>query len=202
MYDKGNNLRIEVTINNPKDFKVMKEKEVIVEHQKLETIKQWVPMGKSITNLYRYVEISKSITKRYMDALPEIDTDTIHVNELKEISSKKEIVTFLINTNQDFKKTYECYQGIINSINDKDFTKFKNIIYNQDKYLPDKMKKALKLFRDNIKYIENSFRYDINNGVIEGTNNLIKSLKRIAFGYKKHSHYINRIFLIKGLIKG
>ena len=91
MYDKGNNLRIEVTINNPKDFKVMKEKEVIVEHQKLETIKQWVPMGKSITNLYRYVEISKSITKRYMDALPEIDTDTIHVNELKEISSKKEI---------------------------------------------------------------------------------------------------------------
>ena len=79
MYDKGNNLRIEVTINNPKDFKVMKEKEVIVEHQKLETIKQWVPMGKSITNLYRYVEI------------PEIDTDTIHINELKEISSKKEI---------------------------------------------------------------------------------------------------------------
>ena len=91
MYDKVNNLRIEVTINNPKDFKVMKEKEVIVEHKKLETIKQWVPMGKSITNLYRYVEISKSITKRYMDALPEIDTDTIHVNELKEISSKKEI---------------------------------------------------------------------------------------------------------------
>lgn len=119
----------------------------------------------------------------------------------KEIS-QKEIVTFLINTNQNFKKTYECYQGIINSINDKDFNKFKNIIYNQNKLLPDKMKKALKLFRDNIEYIENSFRYDINNGVIEGTNNLIKSLKRIAFGYRKHSHYINRIFLIKGLIKG
>ena len=78
----------------------------------------------------------------------------------------------------------------------------KNIIYNQDKYLPDKMKKALKLFRDNIKYIENSFKYDINNGVIEGTNNLIKLLKRIAFSYRKHSHYINRIFLIKELIKG
>ena len=82
------------------------------------------------------------------------------------------------------------------------FTKFKNIIYNQNKHLPDKMKKALKLFRNNIEYIENSFKYDINNGVIEGTNNLIKSLKRIAFGYRKHSHYINRIFLIKGMIKG
>lgn len=31
------------------------------------------------------------------------------------------------------------------------------------------MKKELKLYRENIKYIENSFKYDINNGVIEGT---------------------------------
>ena len=30
----------------------------------------------------------------------------------------------------------------------------------------------------NIEYIENSFKYDINNGIIEGTNNLIKTLKR------------------------
>ena len=36
MYDKGNNLRIEVTINNPKDFKVLKEKEKIIEHKTLE----------------------------------------------------------------------------------------------------------------------------------------------------------------------
>ena len=91
MYDKGNNLRIEVTINNPKDFKILKEKEVIIEHQKLEAVKQWVPMGKSIANLYRYVEISKSITKRYIDALPEINTNVTHVDELKEISSKKVI---------------------------------------------------------------------------------------------------------------
>ena len=46
------------------------------------------------------------------------------------------------------------------------------------------MKQALKLYDENIKYIENSFKYDINNGIIEGTNNLIKCLKRIAFGYK------------------
>ena len=54
---------------------------------------------------------------------------------------------------------------------------------------------------ENIKYIENSFKYDINNGIIEGTNNLIKCLKRIAFGYRKYDHFIARIFLIKGIIK-
>ena len=50
------------------------------------------------------------------------------------------------------------------------------------------MVKVLKLYKDNLKYIENSFKYDINNGIIEGTNNLIKCLKRIAFGYRKYDH--------------
>lgn len=68
MYDKGNNLRIEVTINNPKDFKVMKEKEKVIERKEIIKEKVWTPMGKSISNLYRYVEISKSITKRYIEA--------------------------------------------------------------------------------------------------------------------------------------
>ena len=40
------------------------------------------------------------------------------------------------------------------------------------------MKQALILYKENIKYIENSFKYDINNGIIEGTNNLIKYLKK------------------------
>ena len=91
MYDKGNNLRIEVTINNPKDFKVLKEKEVIINHEKIETEKEWVPMGKSISNLYRYIEISKSITKRYIEALPEVDIEKLPLKEIKSISSNVEV---------------------------------------------------------------------------------------------------------------
>ena len=64
------------------------------------------------------------------------------------------------------------------------------------------MKQALKLYRDFIIYIENSFKYSINNGRIEGTNNLIKTIKRIAFGYRRFDHFVARIFLIKGILKG
>ena len=118
----------------------------------------------------------------------------------KEIS-QKEIVKYLINTNKELKATYECYQGLINSLKDKDFNKFKSIILHSNENISDKMKQALKLYNNNLKYIENSFKYDINNGIIEGTNNLIKCLKRIAFGYRKYDHFIARIFLIKGIIK-
>ena len=118
----------------------------------------------------------------------------------KEIS-QKEIVQYLINTNKELKATYECYQWLINSLKDKDFNKFKSIVLHSNENISDKMKQALKLYNNNLKYIENSFKYDINNGIIEGTNNLIKCLKRIAFGYKKYDHFIARIFLIKGIIK-
>lgn len=90
MYDKGNNLRIEVTINNPKDFKVLKIKQNDETGEVTET-KEWTPMGKSISNLYRYVEISKNITKRYIDALPDINTDEVPLKEIGKISTRKEI---------------------------------------------------------------------------------------------------------------
>ena len=86
--------------------------------------------------------------------------------------------------------------------NKSDIIKFKNIINHPNNNLSYKMLQALKLYRDNIKYIENSFKYQINNGRVEGTNNLIKAIKRIAFGYRKYDHFVARVFLIKDIIKG
>lgn len=68
MYDKGNSLRIETTINDPGAFKSYGE----VHHRDGTVSKQWKPMGKSISNLYRYAEIARASNKRYMDALENI----------------------------------------------------------------------------------------------------------------------------------
>lgn len=131
----------------------------------------------------------------------ELTEDKKYSKYFKKEVSQKDIVQYLINTDLTLKTTYECYQGIINSLKDKDFNKFKSIVEHPNNKLSDKMKKAIRLYNDNLKYIENSFKYDINNGVIEGTNNLIKCIKRIAFGYRRYDHFIARIFLIKGIIK-
>jgi Transposase len=55
-----------------------------------------------------------------------------------------------------------------------------------------------------INYIENTLKYDYNNGVLEGINNKIKVIKRIAFGYKCFYHFKNRILITQNLatIKG
>lgn len=143
----------------------------------------------------------KSLWKLILKNENDLSDKKFYSKYFKKEMSQKELVTYLVNTDYTLKATYECYQGIINSIKDRNFEKFKNIIYHQDKDISQKMKQALKLYKENIQYIENSFKYDINNGIIEGTNNLIKSIKRIAFGYRKYNHFIARIFLIKGIIK-
>ena len=152
---------------------------------------------KSNHNYNKLKDYWKLIVKNEND----LSDKKIYSKHFKKEISQKEIVQYLINTNKELKATYECYQGLINSLKDKDFNKFKSIVLNSNINISNKMKQVLKLYSNNLKYIENSFKYDINNGIIEGTNNLIKCLKRIAFGYRKYNHFIARIFLIKGIIK-
>jgi hypothetical protein len=64
MYDKNSNLRIETTINNPREFKVLRVKLV---HQRRQ--RQWVPMGKGVANLWRYAQVGAQANARYLDAL-------------------------------------------------------------------------------------------------------------------------------------
>jgi len=60
VYDKFSCLRVEVTINDPKEFKVYKD----VHHKDGTTSRRRVPMRKSISNLYQYAEISKAANRR------------------------------------------------------------------------------------------------------------------------------------------
>ena len=132
----------------------------------------------------------------------DLGNEKIYSKHFKKKISQREIVTYLVNTDEILKASYETYQGITNSIKNKDIKKFKLIINHPNQKISPKMKQALLLYKENIRYIENSFKYDINNGIIEGKNNLIKCIKRIAFGYRRFDHFIARIFLIESKIKG
>jgi hypothetical protein len=72
MYDThGSVLRVETTINNPKDFKVFRPLEGDPAGQKA-----WRPLARGIAKLPRVAKVSQSSNDRYMDALASLDTDT------------------------------------------------------------------------------------------------------------------------------
>jgi len=87
MYDKFSCLRVEMTINDPKEFKVYKD----VHHQDGTISKRWVPMGKSIANLYRYAEISKAANKRFLDSLQDIVPAGSIEREINGVCEKKTV---------------------------------------------------------------------------------------------------------------
>lgn len=87
MYDKFSCLRVEVTINDPKEFKVYKD----VHHKDGTSSRRWVPMGKSIANLYRYAEISKAANSRFLDSMCNIIPSGRIEAEINGICGKKKV---------------------------------------------------------------------------------------------------------------
>ncbi len=57
------------------------------------------------------------------------------------------------------------------------------------------MKTSLKTLRKHLPYIKNTFIYPYNNRRIEGINNKIKVLSRVAYCYRNLSNYKNQIIL-------
>ena len=62
------------------------------------------------------------------------------------------------------------------------------------------MKTSIKTIKEYLPYIKNTFKNKYNNGFIEGNNNFIKVLKRIAFGFRSFRRFKARIMICKGLI--
>ena len=120
----------------------------------------------------------------------------------KKEMTQKDIVTYLINTNEKLYNDYQIYQGIEKAINSRDKELFFNIVNNNknNKNISKKMKQVLKTYKDMEKYISNSFDYEYSNGIVEGINNVIKQIKHTACGYKKFNHLKARVMLIKGLL--
>lgn len=114
--------------------------------------------------------------------------------------SQYDIVTYLINTNDELYETYQIYQSILYSINTKNKDVFLSIINGKNLKVSKYMKKAIKTFKNMEQYILNAFDYEYSNGIVEGTNNVIKQVKHIACGYRKFKHLKARIMLIKGLL--
>ncbi len=144
----------------------------------------------------------KKYWKLILKSEDELDDKTKKYNKhFKKEMTQKEIVTYLINTNDTLYNDYQIYQGIIKSIDKRDKESYLNIVNNNihNKKLSVKMKKALKTFNIMEKYVLNALEYEYSNGIVEGINNVIKQVKHAACGYKRFNHLKARVMLIKGL---
>ncbi len=112
-----------------------------------------------------------------------------------------DVVNYILDQSIELKTTYYKYQELLQSIREKNYDVFIYAINNVNSLISDYMKISIKTLIEFKDKIYNTFNNNYHNGFVEGNNNFIKVLKRIAFGFRSFRRFKARIMICKGLIK-
>lgn len=115
--------------------------------------------------------------------------------------SEYELVQEIIGVDTVLKQTYEIYQVLLQRVKNKDSHLLEKCLLGFKDKGSSFMQTAVQTLLSDFSYVANSLDYNFSNGFIEGINNFIKVLKRVAFGYKSFFHFRNRILICRLLMK-
>jgi transposase len=118
-------------------------------------------------------------------------------NQMREI----DIINYLLDLDPELKASYNLYHNVRFCVRNKDLDLLIKTLNDSIDSVSDYMKTSIKTIKKYIDYVGNTLKYDYNNGVLEGINNKIKVIKRIAFGYKCFYHFKNRILITQNLAR-
>lgn len=156
---------------------------------RINTMKNFSTKSMQYKRLKRYWKL---ILKNFSDLNSSKFNKYVHFKEFKSLST---LVEDSINCKQCLKDTYDAYQIILSDIKNKNFRDLKIHLQSFKDIISDEMKTSFNTLVENIEYVENALIYPYSNGYTEGTNNYIKTLKKVAFGYKSYYHFRNRILI-------
>ena len=101
----------------------------------------------------------------------------------------------------ELKATYDLYQDLLFALQTKNFERFHHLLQVKHPLISPEFQTAFQTFKTYQSYIENTLTTPYTNGPIEGINNKIKVIKRIAFGYRSFYHFKSRILITQNLTK-
>lgn len=117
------------------------------------------------------------------------------------LMTEVDVVDYIINSNQELKNTYQVYQDLLYAFQHNDFNVLNVSLSNNYGVISSYMQTSITTIKSFLPYIENTLNNKYHNGFIEGNNNFIKVIKRIAFGFRSFTRFKARIMICKGLIK-
>ena len=77
-YDKWSVLRVETTISQPREFKVLR----VIRRGQRKPLRQWRPMNKGVGNMRGYFQVGRQANGRYLEALAQVQQRGKAVKEL------------------------------------------------------------------------------------------------------------------------
>ena len=112
-----------------------------------------------------------------------------------DLIKNKEILDKLLSYSEDLKHHYNVYQFLLFHFQEKDPEKFFGLIEDNLKQLHPLFQTVFKTFLKDKEKIVNALQLPYSNAKLEATNNLIKLIKRNAFGFRNFDNFKKRIFI-------
>ena len=109
--------------------------------------------------------------------------------------TNKEILDKLLSYSEDLKHHYHLYQLLLFHFQNKEPEKFFGLIEDNIKKLHSLFQTVFKTFLKDKGKIVNALQLSYSNAKLEATNNLIKLIKRNAFGFRNFENFKKRIFI-------
>ncbi|VSC81428.1 IS1167, transposase [Streptococcus pneumoniae] len=102
---------------------------------------------------------------------------------------------------EDLKHHYQIYQLLLFHFQNKEPEKFFGLIEDNLKQVHPLFQTVFKTFLKNKEKIVNALQLHYSNAKLEATNNLIKLIKRNAFGFRNFENFKKRIFIALNIKK-
>lgn len=118
----------------------------------------------------------------------------------KRPMTEKSIIDELLSYDPILKLAYDTSQLLTYHFVQKDAETFFKLIQTLDPSLPEWFRRKLTFFKKYKQGICNALCYSFSNGPLEGINNKIKVMKRVAYGYRNFYNLRTRIYIIQRLI--
>ena len=171
MYDKQESvLRIETTINDPRDFRVFRAPEGQPEAEK-----SWRPMRKGVADLHRLTEISQRANETYLEALSTVEVDDTLIDLIEPLTKPTTIDGRRFRALQPFGIDADAFRAInrgeflLNGFRNRDLV---NILYprcagpEERRRAQGRVTRLLRLLRAHhvIKKVPRTHRYQLTEG--------------------------------------
>ncbi|VOT19072.1 transposase [Streptococcus pneumoniae] len=115
--------------------------------------------------------------------------------------TNKEILNKLLSYSQDLKHHYQLYQLLLFHFQNKEPEKFFELIEDNLKQVHPIFQTVFKTFLKDKEKIINALQLHYSNAKLEATNNLIKLIKRNAFGFRNFENFKKRISIALNIKK-
>ena len=162
-------------------------------------------LNKTRINIMKHDKKNYNKLKRYWKLLLK-SQDELNNSKWKkwwcfnEVMTQSDVVNYLININEELRETYDVYQNILYALKYNNYNQFKTSLYDANDKISTYMKTSIKTLKKYLPHIKNTLFNPYHNGFVEGNNNFIKVLKRIAFGFRSFRRFKARIMICKNLL--